>query len=131
MELGHEDGEPPNACALIRSTDRPGARTGKCPRRRGNRLSLRRSASAPEPAPRARDCIASLTDRQRLQLPVEHVVSEVNAFLRGFADCFRYGTSVLQIVHINSYAAERLALFVGERHKRGPVGVVRLVASPD
>jgi len=62
---------------------------------------------------------------------VEQVVRQVNAFLRGFAGYFRYGNSALQLAQINRYAAERLALFVGKRHKRGRGhGWRRLVASP-
>jgi group II intron reverse transcriptase/maturase len=80
----------------------------------------------------ARDRIRELTDRRRLLLPDEQVVREVNAFLRGFAAYFRYGNSATQLAQINRYAAERLALFVGKRHKRGRrTGWARLVASPD
>jgi RNA-directed DNA polymerase len=67
----------------------------------------------------ARDRIRELTDRRRLLLPVEQVVREINAFLRGFAGYFRYGNSSSQLAEINRYAAERLALFIGKRHKRG------------
>jgi group II intron reverse transcriptase/maturase len=80
----------------------------------------------------ARDRIRQLTDRRRLLLSDEQVVREVNAFLRGFAAYFRYGNSATQLAQINRYAAERLALFVGKRHKRGRrTGWARLVASPD
>jgi len=44
---------------------------------------------------------------------------EINVFLRGFAEYFRYGNSSIKLAQINRYAAERLALFVGKRHKRG------------
>ncbi len=80
----------------------------------------------------ARDRIRELTDRRRLLLPVEPVVREINAFLRGFAGYFRYGNSSRQLAQINRYAMERLALFVGKRHKRGRrEGWRRLVDSPD
>ncbi len=80
----------------------------------------------------ARQRIRGLTDRRRLLLPVEQVVKEINTFLRGFAGYFRYGNSARQLAQINRYAAERLALFVGKRHKRGRRhGWQRLVASPD
>lgn len=79
----------------------------------------------------ARDRIRELTDRRRLLRPVEQVVREVNAFLRGFAGYFRYGNSAIKLAQINRYAAERLALFVGKRHKRGRRhGWRRIVASP-
>jgi len=80
----------------------------------------------------ARNRIRELTDRRRLLLPVEQVVRELNRFLRGFAAYFRYGNSARQLAQINRYAAERLALFLGKRHKRGRRhGWRRLVASPD
>ena len=42
---------------------------------------------------RARDRIREITDRERLLLPVEEVVQDVNRFLRGWAGYFRYGNS--------------------------------------
>ena len=41
----------------------------------------------------ARDRIGELTARERLLLPVERIVQDVNAFLRGWAGYFRYGNS--------------------------------------
>ena len=80
----------------------------------------------------ARDRIRELTDRSRLLLTVGQVVREINAFLRGFAGYFRYGNSSRQLAQINRYATERLALFVGKRHKQGRRdGWRRLVASPN
>jgi group II intron reverse transcriptase/maturase len=80
----------------------------------------------------ARDRIRVLTDRRRLLLSDEQVVHEVNLFLRGFAGYFRYGNSAIQLAQINRYADERVALFVGKRHKRGRgKGWATLVASPD
>ncbi len=79
----------------------------------------------------ARDRIRELTDRRRLLRPVEQVVREINTFLRGFAAYFRHGNSAIKLAQINRYAAERLALFIGKRHKRGRrTGWARLVASP-
>jgi RNA-directed DNA polymerase len=79
----------------------------------------------------ARDTLRALTDRRRLLRPVEQVVREVNAFLRGFAAYFRYGNSAEKLAGLSRYAAERLALFVGKRHKRGRrYGWQLLVASP-
>ncbi|MCA1677982.1 MAG: hypothetical protein LC790_15500 [Actinobacteria bacterium] len=81
---------------------------------------------------RARDRIRELTDRRRLLVAVEQVVRELNAFLRGFAGYFRYGNSARQLAQIRRYAVERLALFIGKRHKRGRrYGWRRLVASHD
>lgn len=79
----------------------------------------------------ARDTVRRLTDRSRLLVPVEQVLREVNAFLRGFAGCFRYGNSAEKLTQLGRYAAERLALFLGKRDKRGrQYGWQLLVASP-
>jgi len=79
----------------------------------------------------ARDRIRELTDRRRLLLPVEQIVREINLFLRGFAAYFRYGNSAIKLAQISRYAVERLALFVGKRHKRGRrFGWHQIVASP-
>jgi RNA-directed DNA polymerase len=68
---------------------------------------------------RARDRIRDLTVRSRLLLSVETVVQDINRFLRGWAAYFRYGHSTHRFNKIRSYALERLALFIGKRHKRG------------
>ncbi|WP_433662730.1 group II intron maturase-specific domain-containing protein [Nocardia sp. CA-128927] len=68
---------------------------------------------------RARDRISELTIRSRLRLPVEMVVEELNRFLRGWAGYFRYGHSAIRFRTIEHHARDRLALFIGKRHKRG------------
>jgi group II intron reverse transcriptase/maturase len=68
---------------------------------------------------RARDRITELTVRSRLWLPVEEVVKDLNRFLRGWADYFRYGHSAARFHKIEQHARLRLALFIGKRHKRG------------
>lgn len=65
-----------------------------------------------------RDRIRELTARERLRLPVETVVQDVNRFLRGRAGYFRYGNSVRPFDRIMTYALGRLAHFVAKRHKR-------------
>ena len=60
-----------------------------------------------------------LTVRSRLLLPVEAVVEDLNRFLRGWADYFRYGHSAIRFGKIQQHARDRLALFIGKRHKRG------------
>jgi RNA-directed DNA polymerase len=67
----------------------------------------------------ARDRIRELTVRSRLLLPVEAVVQDVNEFLRGWAAYFRYGHSTVRFDKIRNYAMQRLAIFIGKRHKRG------------
>jgi RNA-directed DNA polymerase len=67
---------------------------------------------------RARDRITELTVRSRLRLPVEVVVDDLNRFLRGWAGYFRYGHSAVRFHKITQHARDRLALFIGKRHKR-------------
>jgi hypothetical protein len=68
---------------------------------------------------RARDRIGPLTIRSRLLLPVEVVVEDLNRFLRGWANYYRYGHSAIRFHKIQQHAHDRLALFIGKRHKRG------------
>jgi RNA-directed DNA polymerase len=68
---------------------------------------------------RARDRIRELTVRSRLLLSVETVVQDINVFLRGWAAFYRYGHSTIRFDKIRDYALERLAIFIGKRHKRG------------
>ena len=65
----------------------------------------------------ARDRIRELTARERLLLPVEQVVQDINAFLRGWAGYFRYGNSARPFDKIDRYAVTRLSLFVAKRHR--------------
>ncbi|MBV9728848.1 MAG: hypothetical protein JO309_05470, partial [Pseudonocardiales bacterium] len=44
---------------------------------------------------------------------------DMNMFLRGWSAYFRYGHSADRFDTISNYATERLALFIGKRHKRG------------
>jgi RNA-directed DNA polymerase len=67
---------------------------------------------------RARDRIREITDSKRLRDPVEVIVRDLNRFLRGWANYFRYGNSRLHFTRITTYALRRLALFVAKRHKR-------------
>ena len=67
---------------------------------------------------RARDRITELTVRSRLRLPVEEVVKDLNRFLRGWANYFRYGNSAARFRKIEQHARLRLAVFIGKRHKR-------------
>lgn len=67
---------------------------------------------------RARERIREITDRKRLRDPVEVIVQELNRFLCGWANYFRYGNSRLHFTRITTYALRRLARFVAKRHKR-------------
>ena len=66
---------------------------------------------------RARDKLRQLTQRSRLVLSVEMVVQDMNLFLRGWANYFKYGHSTARLHMIRNYALDRLAIFIGKRHK--------------
>ena len=66
----------------------------------------------------ARDRIGELTARERLLLPVEDVVQDLNRYLRGWAGYFRYGNSARHFNLIEHHAHDRLALVVAKRHQR-------------
>ena len=66
----------------------------------------------------ARDRIRELTLRRRLLVPIEVIVQEANAFLRGWAGFFRYGNSTRHFEKIRSYALMRLAGVIAKRHHR-------------
>jgi hypothetical protein len=67
---------------------------------------------------RARDRIREITDSKRLRDPVEVIVQELNRFLRGWANYFRYWNCRLHFTRITTDALWRLALFVAKRHER-------------
>ena len=46
-------------------------------------------------------------------------MQDLNWFLRGWSGDFRYGNSAREFNKINHYAVDRLARFIGKRHKRG------------
>jgi group II intron reverse transcriptase/maturase len=65
----------------------------------------------------ARQKISELTDRRLLLLPLEDVVANLNRFLAGWAGYFRRGNSTTQFHKLDLYTAERLARWIGKRHK--------------
>jgi RNA-directed DNA polymerase len=70
--------------------------------------------------------------RARLAAPVEQIVQEVNAFLRGWVGFFRYGNSAHAFDKIRKYAVMRVALFVAKRHQRGRSwGFAQVYRSPN
>jgi RNA-directed DNA polymerase len=103
---------------LVRSRGRSGAK---------RMLFLARWPSR-QAVQRARDRIRELTDRSRLLVPVEVIVREVNAFVRGWVGYFRYGNSTQIFDKIQTYTRVRLAIFIGHRHKRSRAWGWRVVA---
>jgi RNA-directed DNA polymerase len=66
----------------------------------------------------ARDRVREITARERLLLPVEDIVQDLNGYLRGWAGYFRYGNSARHFDAISNYAAHRVVSQVAKRHKR-------------
>jgi RNA-directed DNA polymerase len=70
--------------------------------------------------------------RARLAAPVDQIVQEVNAFLRGWVGFFRYANSARAFDKIRTYAVLRVALFVAKRHQRGRAwGFAQVYRAPD
>ncbi|HET9721076.1 MAG TPA: group II intron reverse transcriptase/maturase, partial [Solirubrobacteraceae bacterium] len=65
----------------------------------------------------ARAKIRELTERRLLRLPLEDIVANLNRFLTGWAGYFRRGNSTTQFHKLDLYVAERLARWIGKRHK--------------
>jgi group II intron reverse transcriptase/maturase len=65
----------------------------------------------------ARAKIRELTERRLLLLPLEDIVTSLNRFLTGWAGYFRRGNSTTQFHKLDLYTAERLARWIGKRHK--------------
>jgi RNA-directed DNA polymerase len=66
----------------------------------------------------ARNRVREITARERLALPVEDVVQDLNRFLHGWAGYFRYGNSAQSFDKISLYAVNRLSIFLANRHGR-------------
>jgi RNA-directed DNA polymerase len=66
----------------------------------------------------ARRRIREITARERLPLPVEDIVQDLNRFLAGWAGYFRYGNSAQFFDKIQLHAVNRLSIFVANRHER-------------
>jgi group II intron reverse transcriptase/maturase len=66
----------------------------------------------------ARRRIREITARERLPLPVEDIVQDLNRFLAGWAGYFRYGNSAQFFDKIQLHAVNRLSIYVANRHQR-------------
>jgi len=82
----------------------------------------------------ARDRIREITGRERLLVPAEVIVAELNLFLRGWAGYFRYGNSAKVLGQVGNYALWRLGLWLSKRGNRRHGwrwGVTQVLLSPD
>jgi RNA-directed DNA polymerase len=82
----------------------------------------------------ARDRLREITGRERLLLPAECIVEDLNRFLRGWAGYFRYGNSALVLGQIRNCALERLALWLSKKGNRRHAwgwGIKQVLLSPD
>jgi RNA-directed DNA polymerase len=82
----------------------------------------------------ARDRIRQITGRERLWVPAEDIVAELNLFLNGWAGYFRYGNSARVLGQVGNYALWRLGLWLskrGNRRKAWKWGVTQVLLSPD
>jgi RNA-directed DNA polymerase len=73
---------------------------------------------SPQAMQHARQRVREITARERLLLPVEDIVEDLNRFLGGWAGYFRYGNSARSFDTITHHAMNRLAIFVAIRHRR-------------
>jgi RNA-directed DNA polymerase len=67
---------------------------------------------------RARSRIRDTTRRSRRHTPTHLLVSELNQFLRGWRQYFRYGNSTRCFAKLDRYVDERMALLLSKRHGR-------------
>jgi RNA-directed DNA polymerase len=67
---------------------------------------------------RARDRIRELTGRNLLPRPIEAVVGSINRFLRGWGAYFRHGNSSASFDAIEYFVAERMVLFISNKHQK-------------
>ena len=84
-------------------------------------------------AQHARDRIREITGRERLLVPTEVIVTELNLFLRGWAGYFRYGNSARVLGQVGNYALWRLGLWLSKRGNRRHGwrwGVTQVLLSP-
>ncbi len=67
---------------------------------------------------RARSRIRELTGRRRCHVPTYRLVADLNQFLRGWRQYYRWGNSTVRFARLDSYVEERMALLLSKRHAR-------------
>lgn len=71
---------------------------------------------------RARSRIREMTGRNRCHLPTRLLVEDLNQFLRGWRQFYRYGNSAGSFAKLDHYVFERMALLISKRHGRSGRG---------
>jgi group II intron reverse transcriptase/maturase len=71
---------------------------------------------------RARSRIREMTRRSRCHIPTEVLVGEINQFLRGWGQYYRFGQSTRRFKALDEYVVERMALLLSKRHGRAGRG---------
>lgn len=64
----------------------------------------------------ARANIKARTERRWALLSVEVIVKDINKFLVGWRNYYRYGNSTIAFRHLDRYVTERLARFISKKH---------------
>src|SRR6266536_1666020 len=67
---------------------------------------------------RARSRIRELTGRRRCHVPTHLLVADLNLFLRGWRQYYRWGNSTVRFARIDKDVVERMALLLSKRHAR-------------
>jgi RNA-directed DNA polymerase len=88
------------------------------PSRRNPRFCYPACWPSPKAVARARSRIRELTGRNRRHVPTHLLVSELNQFLRGWRQYYRYGNSARSFAKLDRYTTERMALLLSKRHGR-------------
>lgn len=70
---------------------------------------------------RVRQRVRIITARDRLHVPVEVIVENLNRFLRGWGAYFRHGNSAETFDKLDGFIADRLVLFISKKHQRAVV----------
>jgi hypothetical protein len=66
----------------------------------------------------ARSRVRELTGRNRRHVPTHKVVADLNDYLRGWRQYYRFGNSTRRFVALDAYVVERMALLLSKRHGR-------------
>jgi RNA-directed DNA polymerase len=67
---------------------------------------------------RARSRIRELTGRRLRHNPTHKLVADLNQFLRGWRQYYRWGNSTVRFARLDRYVEERMALLLSKRHAR-------------